>query len=62
LLYPSLQCRTLSNQVCVFQDLEEIFMDSVRQLLDERFTETLQENYRLLYGFVKANIPQDDVK
>lgn len=48
--------------VCVFQDLEESFMNSVRLLLDERFTETLQENYRLLYGFVKSNIPQDGVK
>ncbi|XP_048733939.1 uncharacterized protein LOC125650047 [Ostrea edulis] len=43
-------------------DLEESFMNSVRLLLDERFTETLQENYRLLYGFVKSNIPQDGVK
>lgn len=39
-------------------DLEECFMNSLHVVLDERFTDTLQENYRLLYGFVKSNIPQ----
>lgn len=42
----------------LFQDLEECFMNSLHLVLDERFTDTLQENYRLLYGFVKSNIPQ----
>lgn len=33
-------------------------MNSLHLVLDERFTDTLQENYRLFYGFVKSNIPQ----
>ncbi|XP_061172703.1 uncharacterized protein LOC133182022 [Saccostrea echinata] len=40
-------------------DLEDCFMNSLHLVLDERYTETLQENYRLLYGFIKSNIPQD---
>lgn len=47
----------IESKKCYFQDYKGPFIDIIRQTLGtDRFTETTEENYKLLYQFIQEEM------